>query len=139
MLLGIRPPKIVVTSIIFLQLLFLVMYEHHILNYFLFLKVCLIKLKLNLINYLKKSNKQWKTWMYGVYLWQNNTCHIVYKNCIYTSKLRLWVEFLGEFFFMVYDIDIHELNLRPLRYLKFLDEISLKNLCFFHFWTINAW
>jgi hypothetical protein len=34
---------------------------------------------------------------------------------------------------MVYDIDIHELNLRPLRDLKFLDEISLKKSVFFAF------
>jgi hypothetical protein len=33
-------------------------------------------------------------------------------------------------FFMVYEIDIHELNLGPFRDLKFLDEISLKKLCF---------
>jgi hypothetical protein len=43
-----------------------------------------------------------KTWIYGIYLWQNNTCHKVWKNCIYTSKLRLWVEFLGEFFYGVW-------------------------------------
>jgi hypothetical protein len=35
-------------------------------------------------------------------------------------------------FFMVYDIDIHELNLGSIRYLKFLDEISLKK-CVFNF------
>jgi hypothetical protein len=39
---------------------------------------------------------------------------------------------------MVYDIDMHELNLRPFKDLKFLDEISFKKMCFFHFWTINA-
>jgi hypothetical protein len=61
--------------------------------------------------------------MYGAYLWQNNMCHRVRKNCIYTSKLRLWVEFLGEFF-ILFDIGIHELNLGPFRNLKFLDEIS---------------
>jgi hypothetical protein len=33
----------------------------------------------------------------------------------------------------MYDIDIHELNLRPLRDLKFLDEISLKKCVFFAF------
>jgi hypothetical protein len=43
-------------------------------------------------------NKQWKTWMYGVYLWQNNTHHKVWKNCTYISKLKLWVKFLGENF-----------------------------------------
>jgi len=36
---------------------------------------------------------------------------------------------LGEFF-ILYDIDIHELNLRPFRDLKFLDEISLKKCGF---------
>ncbi len=66
-------------------------------------------------------------------MWQNNTCHKIWKNCIYTSKLRLWVEFLGEIFFMVYDIVIHELNLGPFKYLKFLDEISFKKCVFFSF------
>ncbi len=96
------PPKIVVTSMIFLQLPFFVMYGHHILDYFFLFYVYLINLKLNLINYLQKSNKQWKNWMYGIYLWQNNTCQILKKNYIYTSKLRLWVEFLGEFFYCVW-------------------------------------
>jgi hypothetical protein len=47
------------------------------------------------------------------------------KICIYTSKLTLWVNF-----FMVYDIDTHQLNLRPFRNLKFLDEILFKNCVF---------
>jgi hypothetical protein len=34
---------------------------------------------------------------------------------------------------MGYDIDIHELNLRPFKVLKFLDEISLKKCVFFSF------
>jgi hypothetical protein len=34
---------------------------------------------------------------------------------------------------MVYDIDIHELNLGPIKDLKFLDEISFKKVCFFAF------
>jgi hypothetical protein len=34
---------------------------------------------------------------------------------------------------MVYDIDIHELNLRPFKDLKFLDEISFKKCVFFAF------
>jgi hypothetical protein len=42
------------------------------------------------------------------------------------------VELLG-LFFMVYDIDIHELNLGSFKDLKFLDEISLKNVCLLHF------
>jgi len=38
-------------------------------------------------------------------------------------------------FLMVYDIDIHELNLGPFKYLKFLDEISFKKCVFFVFWN----
>jgi hypothetical protein len=34
---------------------------------------------------------------------------------------------------MVYDIDIHELNLGLFKYLKFLDEISFKKCVFFAF------
>ncbi len=34
---------------------------------------------------------------------------------------------------MVYDIDIHELNLGPFRDLKFLDQITLKKCVFFTF------
>jgi hypothetical protein len=34
---------------------------------------------------------------------------------------------------MVYDIDIHELNLRPFTNLKFLDEISFLKCVFFAF------
>ncbi len=36
-------------------------------------------------------------------------------------------------FFMVYDIDIHELYLGPFRDLKFLDEISFQKNVFLHF------
>jgi hypothetical protein len=39
------------------------------------------------------------------------------KNYKYTSKLRLQVEFCSKFF-MVNDIDIHQLNLRPFKFLK---------------------
>jgi hypothetical protein len=39
---------------------------------------------------------------------------------------------------MVFDIDIHELNLRPLRDLKFLDEISFKKCVVFPFLN-NKW
>ncbi len=35
--------------------------------------------------------------------------------------------------FMVYDIDIHELNVGPFQDLKFLDEISFKKVFFLHF------
>jgi len=36
-------------------------------------------------------------------------------------------------FFMVYNIDIHELNLGSFKDLNFLDEISFKKSVFFHF------
>jgi len=36
-------------------------------------------------------------------------------------------------FFILYDIDIHELNLGPFRYLKFLEEISFKKCVVFSF------
>ncbi len=47
------------------------------------------------------------------------------KKCIYTSKLELWVEF-----FVVNDIDIHQLNLRTFRSSEFLVENSLQNVYF---------
>jgi hypothetical protein len=57
--------------------------------------------------------------------------HIYFKTKV-VSGIIAW------FFFIVYDIDIHELNLGPFRDLKFLDEISFKKVCFVHFLTINA-
>jgi phage-related protein len=36
---------------------------------------------------------------------------------------------------MVYDIDIHQLNLGQLRNLKFLDEIPFKKCVFLHFFS----
>jgi len=51
------PLKIVVICIIFLQLIFLVMYGHHVLDYFCFLKVYLITFRLHLINCFEKFNK----------------------------------------------------------------------------------
>jgi hypothetical protein len=52
-----NPPKIIITHIIFLQLNFLLMYGHHILDYFFFFKVYLISFRLHLINYFEKFNK----------------------------------------------------------------------------------
>jgi len=43
------------------------------------------------------------------------------KNYKYTSKLRLWVKFVMKFF-MVNDIDIHQLNLGPIKSFKNLVE-----------------
>ncbi len=41
------------------------------------------------------------------------------KNGKYTSKLKLWVEFCSDFF-VVNDIDIHQLNLGPFKKIKIL-------------------
>ncbi len=54
------------------------------------------------------------------------------KNCIHTSKLRLWVDFFGDFFFVVTIIDIYQMNLGPFGSLKILVENSLK-ICVFSF------
>ncbi len=39
-------------------------------------------------------------------------------------------------FFVLKDIDIHQSNLGPFRYLKKLDEIPFNKCVFFHFLTI---
>jgi hypothetical protein len=107
------------------------MYGHHIWDFLLF-KIYLIHLKLNLTNYFFEFKKKWKSWMYVIYLWQNNACHKIWKNCIYISKLRLWVKFFGEFFYGVW-YWYTWINLRPFKDLKFLDEISFKKCVFFSF------
>jgi hypothetical protein len=43
------------------------------------------------------------------------------------------MEFFGDFFFVVYNIDIHQSNLGQFINLKFLDEIPLKKCVFLHF------
>jgi hypothetical protein len=70
--------------------------------------------------------------VWNIFVTKRFTHHKVWKICIYTSKLGLWVEFLG-LFLMVYDIDIHQLNLDLFKNLKSLDEISLKICGFFYF------
>jgi hypothetical protein len=51
-----------------------------------------------------------------------------FEKIAYILQKKLSVELLGEFFNL-----IHELNLRPFRNLKFLDEISFKKCVFFSF------
>ncbi len=46
-------------------------------------------------------------------------------------KTKVMNGILGCNFFMVYDIDIDQSNLRPFGNLKFLDEISFKQCVFF--------
>ncbi len=48
-----NPPKIVSTNIIFLQIIFLIMYGHHILNYFCLFSIYVLIFRPNLMNYLK--------------------------------------------------------------------------------------
>jgi len=38
-------------------------------------------------------------------------------------------------FFMVYDIDVHQLNLEQFKNLKLLDEIPFKKCVFLHFFS----
>jgi hypothetical protein len=45
------------------------------------------------------------------------------------------MEFLGEFFKMVYDIDIHQLNLKKFRNLNFLDKIPFNKCVFLHLFS----
>ncbi len=55
------------------------------------------------------------------------------KNCKYISKLRLWtVKFCSEFFFVVNDIFIHQLNLIPFKSLKILIKNPFKKSIFLH-------
>jgi hypothetical protein len=49
------PPKIAITCIICLQLIVLVMYGHHILDYFCLFKVYLISFRFHLISYFENS------------------------------------------------------------------------------------
>ncbi len=48
-------------------------------------------------------------------------------------KTKVMNGILAWCFFMVYDIDIHQLNLGQFGNLKFLDEISFKQCFFFAF------
>jgi hypothetical protein len=74
------PPKIIITNIVFLQFVTLGSYGHHILDLFCTFKKYLINFKLILISSQKNSNKTWRIWKHEAYLWQNNTCHKVWKN-----------------------------------------------------------
>jgi hypothetical protein len=71
------------------------------LEFFYFFSIYLIRFIFKLLRYSKIFNKHWKNWKYGICLWQNNTCHKVWKYVyiyIYIWKLGLLVEFLGECF-----------------------------------------
>ncbi len=63
----------------------------------------------------------------------NNTCHKIWKFEYIYFKTKVVERIIGWIFFMVYDIDIHQLNLGQFKHLKFLDEISFKKCVFFAF------
>jgi hypothetical protein len=105
--------KIVVTSIIFMQLIFLVLYGHHILDFFCF-KYILLALdnhKLDLICNSIRFNLLFERNPMNIeeleYVFDKIILSQSLKICAYISKLGLWVELFGEFFFMVNDMDIH--------------------------------
>ncbi len=54
------------------------------------------------------------------------------KNYKYISKLKLWMEFCDDFF-LVNDIDIHQLNLEPFKSLQIFFENPFKNVFFAFF------
>jgi hypothetical protein len=60
---------------------------------------------------------------------------IVWKKLSIYFKTKVVDGILGWIFFMVYDIDIHQLNIGNFRNLKFLDEISLKKCVFLHLFS----
>ncbi len=102
------PPKIVSTNIIFLQIFFPIMYGHHILIY-LFFSIYVISFKPNLTNILENSKNIKKLNIWNIFVTKYYPSQSL-KIWIYISKLGLWMQFLGEFF-MVYDINLHQLNL----------------------------
>jgi len=68
--------------------------------------------------------------VWNIFVTKEFTRHKVWKNCIYTSKLGLWVTSWVKYL-MVYDIDICQLSLELFQNLKSLDEISFKKCGFF--------
>jgi hypothetical protein len=46
--------------------------------------------RLDLINHFEISNKHWGIWMYGLYLWLNNTYHKVWKFTTVSKKRRFY-------------------------------------------------
>jgi len=69
----------------------------------------------------------WQTW---IYLWQNNTYHKVWEFIYIFPNLDYGWNFL-----MLYDIDLHQLNLGPFKTLKLVDEIWFQKCVFLHLFT----
>jgi len=90
----------------------------------------LINFKLNLINFFKNptNNEKLECMEYIcdkiIFVTKFEKIAYIFQN--YGCEWNYWVNF-----FMAYDIDVHELNLIPFRYLKFLDVNSFKKCVFF--------
>jgi hypothetical protein len=67
-----HPPKIVITNIEIMHLVFLGTCGHHILDYFYSIQVYCISFKLKWIYLKRNSNKHSQNWTYEIYLFQNN-------------------------------------------------------------------
>jgi hypothetical protein len=107
------PPKIVVTKIKKIALGFFGTCGRHILDYFCSFKYITLDLKLNYFILKENPTNIYKLeHMKYIYVEINMTQSM--KNYNYTSKLKLWVEFCSDFF-LVNDIDIHQLNLGPFK------------------------
>jgi hypothetical protein len=70
--------------------------------------------------------------MYGVYLWPNNTYHKVWKFEYVLKKVRLSMEFLGEFFYGAW---YWYTSIKSRKNLKFktFGWNSIQKMCFFAF------
>jgi hypothetical protein len=90
------PPKIIVTKIEILHLVFLGTCGHHILHYFCSFQVYCINFKLKLVYFKKITTKICKLEHMKYIVLKKYTSQNI-KNCKYISKLRLSVEFCNEF------------------------------------------
>jgi hypothetical protein len=98
------PSKIVITWVFFFQLLFLMIYGHHIFEISCFKYIWLT---LDLSSQLFfKIQKNWRT--YGIYLWQISAYITKFEKMhIYFKTMVLVVNFWW-FFNMMNDIDVHQ-------------------------------
>jgi len=119
--------RIFITSTIFLHLVFLVLYGDLILNFF----ACFILLVLNLDWSFLFNKKPWRTWTYRIYMCWNNICHKTWKIHLH-SKTKIVGEIFCCFFFVVNDINIHQLNFGSFRILDFLVKHPFKKIIVLH-------
>jgi hypothetical protein len=85
----------------FLKLIFLIKYWHHILDFFGLFKLYLTIFRLDIINYFKISTNIEKIECME-YICEKIINLTKFENCIFTSKLGFWVDYIGEFFYGVW-------------------------------------